>query len=454
MIHCYKLNGYNIVLDVYSGSVHVMDALSFELVRNYDKTPDLLDFAKKNFPNEKIEDIEECIEEIENLKQNGVLFSKNPLENIKIAKKSKEIKALCLHVAHTCNLVCEYCFAAQGKFGGEKAIMSFDVAKTAIDFLIKNSGDHHNLEVDFFGGEPLLNFDVVKETVDYAKKTEKKYNKNFRFTFTTNGVLLNDEIIDYLNENMYNVVLSLDGRPEIHNYFRKDAKGKGSYDKAVENFKKLVEKRQGKNYYIRGTFTHLNPDFLNDIIHLANLGFDKLSMEPVVTSKDDLYALTEEDKKIVMKNYEELANYMLELEKQGRKIEFYHYNIDLKNGPCLQKRLKGCGSGSEYFAVTPNGDLYPCHQFVSNPDFKMGDIYNGINNAKKHEDFLTNDISKKQKCEDCFAKLYCAGGCAANAYHSTGDINDVYEDGCDLFKKRIECAIMMQVDRQLNQSDH
>ncbi|MDO5015111.1 MAG: thioether cross-link-forming SCIFF peptide maturase [Clostridia bacterium] len=451
MVHCYKLNGYNIIIDVYSGSVHVTDDLSFELIKNYENSEDLINYAKKRFPKESESDIKECISEIEQLKKDGVLFSENPLDKFTFPKKSKTIKALCLHIAHSCNLVCEYCFAAQGKFKGEEALMSFDVAKRVIDFLIENSGSHYNLEVDFFGGEPLLNFDVVKQTVEYARSIEKEKNKNFRFTLTTNGVLLTDEIIDYLNENMYNVVLSLDGRPEIHNHFRKNANGRGSYDISVKNFKKLVEKRKGKNYYIRGTFTHLNPDFLNDIKHMVNLGFDKLSMEPVVSEKDYAYALTDKDKKIVLQNYEELANYMLKQEKLGKKLEFYHYNIDLKNGPCLQKRLKGCGSGSEYFAVTPNGDLYPCHQFVSDKDFKMGNIWSGIDNSKKYDDFLTNDLSKKKECEDCFAKLYCAGGCAANAYHSTKDINGIYEDGCDLFKKRIESAIMMQVDRQFNQ---
>ena len=355
-----------------------------------------------------------------------------------------EIKALCLHVAHTCNLNCEYCFAGQGKFHGERALMSLEVGKRAIDFLIENSGARHNLEVDFFGGEPLMNFEVVKQIVAYARSIEKKHNKNFRFTLTTNGVNIDDDVIDFANHECHNVVLSLDGRKEIHDQLRVTATGKGSYDTIVPKFQKLVESRGGKGYYMRGTFTHNNPDFTKDVFHMRDLGFRELSMEPVVCSLDDPYALTDADIQIVLKEYEKLAAEMIRAERAGEGFTFYHYMIDLSHGPCIYKRISGCGSGTEYFAVTPTGELYPCHQFVGEEKFLMGNIWDGVTNEALKDEFkLTNAYARKE-CDDCWAKLYCSGGCAANAYHATGSIRGVYEQGCELFKKRIECAIAIQ----------
>jgi uncharacterized protein len=323
--------------------------------------------------------------------------------------------------------------------------MSFEVGKQAFDFLIKNSGTRRNLEVDFFGGEPLMNWDVVKQLVAYARSIEKQYNKNFRFTFTTNGVLIDDEVIDFLNKEMHNVVLSLDGRKEVNDHFRKNYAGKGSYDTIVPNFQRLVEKRGGKDYYVRGTFTHNNVDFTNDLFHMADLGFTELSMEPVVCPPDDPYALTKEDLPKLFEQYEILAKEMIRRKKEGRGFTFYHYMLDLKNGPCIYKRITGCGSGTEYMAVTPWGELFPCHQFVGDPKYSLGNIWDGVTNTAVQDEFRSCNAYARPECKDCWAKLYCSGGCAANAYHATGSINGIYEYGCELFKKRIECAVMMQV---------
>ena len=361
------------------------------------------------------------------------------------AKTAGVVKALCLHVAHTCNLNCAYCFASQGKYHGDRAIMSFAVGKAALDVLVEHSGTRRNLEVDFFGGEPLMNFDVVKELVAYARSIEKERGKNFRFTLTTNGLLIDDDVIDFANREMSNVVLSLDGRKEIHDRYRVDYAGNGSYDRIVPKFQKLVEARGGKNYYMRGTFTHANPDFLKDIQQMLDLGFNELSMEPVVCAPGDASELTEADKPIVMEQYEKLAELMLERNRAGKPFTFYHYMIDLTGGPCIYKRISGCGSGTEYMAVTPWGDLYPCHQFVGDEKFKLGSVFDGVTNTAMQDEFASCNVYARPECRDCWARLYCSGGCAANAYHATGSVKGIYKYGCDLFRKRMECAIMVQI---------
>jgi len=395
-------------------------------------------------------DLEECYEQVEGLKKAGKLFAPDTFEPMAGALKEKTagvVKALCIHIAHTCNLNCAYCFASQGKYQGERAIMSLEVGKRALDFLIENSGSRHNLEVDFFGGEPLMNWDVVKEMVAYARSIEKKHNKNFRFTLTTNGLLIDDDVIEFANKEMSNVVLSLDGRKEIHDRYRVDYAGNGSWERIVPKFQKLVEARGGKNYYMRGTFTHANPDFLKDIQQMLDLGFSELSMEPVVCAADDPSALTEEDMAVVMDQYEKLAELMLQRDKEGKPFTFYHYMIDLTGGPCIYKRISGCGSGTEYMAVTPWGDLYPCHQFVGDEKFRLGDIWEGVTNTEIQNEFAACNVYAHPECRDCWARLYCSGGCAANAYHATGSVTGIYEQGCRLFRKRMECAIMVAVDR-------
>ena len=452
MVHCYKLNGYNIVLDTCSGSVHSVDEVAYDIISMYKEkseeeiTSFVLDKYKDD-PSVTEEDIKFCLEDIAELEKQGKLYSKDIYEDLAIDFKnnSNVIKAMCLHVAHTCNLNCSYCFASQGKYQGDRALMSFEVGKQAFDFLIANSGTRKNLEVDFFGGEPLMNLDVVKQLVEYARSIEKQHHKNFRFTLTTNGVLLDDEVTDFLNREMDNVVLSLDGRKEVHDRFRKDYTGKGSYDLIVPKFQRFVEKRGDKSYYIRGTFTHENTDFTKDILHMADLGFKELSMEPVVCPPGDPYALTEADKPELYRQYEILANEMLDRKKNGKPITFYHYMLDLKNGPCIYKRITGCGSGTEYMAVTPWGELFPCHQFVGDPKYSLGDVWKGVTNKTAQDEFRSCNAYSRPECKECWAKLYCSGGCAANSYHATGKISGVYEYGCDLFKKRIECAVMMKV---------
>ena len=449
MVHQYKLNGYNIVLDTASGSVHAVDEVAYDIIEMYKtSTPEeITAVIKKKYDGITSDDVLECIDDIKSLEDAGKLYSKDEYEELACNYKnnSKVIKALCLHVAHTCNLNCSYCFASQGKYQGDRAIMSFEVGKRAFDFLIENSGTRRNLEVDFFGGEPLMNWDVVKQLVAYARSIEKEHNKNFRFTLTTNGLLIDDEVIDFLNKEMSNVVLSLDGRREVHDLFRKDYAGNGSYDKIVPKFKKLVEARGGKDYYVRGTFTHNNVDFTNDILHMADLGFTELSMEPVVCAPTDPCALTDEDMPKIFEQYEILAKEMLKRKKEGRPFTFYHYMLDLKNGPCIYKRITGCGSGTEYMAVTPWGELFPCHQFVGDSKYSLGNIYDGVTNTEIQDGFRSCNAYARPECADCWARLYCSGGCAANSYHATGSINGVYKYGCELFKKRIECAVMMQV---------
>ena len=458
MIHQYKLNGYNIVLDVCSGSVHVVDEVAYDIIAEFEnKEKDLIvDEMLTKYASEEItrEDVLECFAQIEELKASGKLFAPDTFEPM--ANKLKEktagvVKALCLHIAHTCNLNCSYCFASQGKYHGDRAIMSFEVGKRALDFLVENSRTRHNLEVDFFGGEPLMNFQVVKDLVAYARSIEKEKGKNFRFTLTTNGVLVDDDVIEWANKECSNVVLSLDGRKEVHDRFRVDYAGNGSWEKIVPKFQKFVEARGGKDYYMRGTFTHANPDFLEDIKQMLDLGFNELSMEPVVCAKDDPSALTDEDMAIVMKQYEDLASLMLQKDKEGKPFTFYHYMIDLTGGPCIYKRISGCGSGTEYMAVTPWGDLYPCHQFVGEERFKLGDIWTGVTNTEVQGEFAACNVYAHPECRDCWARLYCSGGCAANAYHATGSVTGVYEDGCKLFRKRMECAIMVAIARALGE---
>ncbi len=453
MIHQYKQNGYNIVIDVCSGSVHAVDEVAYDIIAMYE-TADKNEIVKKiteKYENVTENDVISCIDDIEALKENGQLFAEDIYEDKADVLKNKNnvIKALCLHVAHTCNLNCTYCFASQGKYQGDKALMSFEVGKQALDFLIANSGTRKNLEVDFFGGEPLMNWEVVKKLVAYARSIEKEHGKNFRFTLTTNGMLLDDEVTEFCNKEMNNVVLSLDGRPEVHDRLRKDYTGKGSYDVIVPKFQEFVKKRGDLSYYVRGTYTHNNVDFTNDIFHTADLGFTELSMEPVVCAPSDPYALTKEDLPELFKQYEILANEMIKREKEGRGFTFYHYMIDLENGPCIYKRISGCGSGTEYLAVTPWGELFPCHQFVGDEKYSMGNVWDGVTNTKMQENFRKCNVYSRPECKDCWAKLYCSGGCAANAYHATGDINGIYEYGCELFKKRMECAIMIQVDKAL-----
>ena len=459
MIHQYKLGGYNIVLDVCSGSVHAVDEIAYDIIsmfEDHSRETVLTEVARKHV-DVSGEDLIDCYEQVEGLKKAGKLFVPDTYEPMagKLKRKTAGVvKALCLHIAHTCNLNCSYCFASQGKYNGERAVMSFEVGKRALDFLIENSGTRRNLEVDFFGGEPLMNFQVVKDLVAYARSVEKQHNKNFRFTLTTNGMLIDDDMIDFCNRECHNVVLSLDGRKEVHDRYRVDYAGKGSWERIVPKFQKLVEARGGKGYYMRGTFTHANPDFLEDIKTMLDLGFTELSMEPVVCAPGDPAELTEADREIVKDQYEKLAMLMRQRDKEGKPFTFYHYMIDLQGGPCIYKRISGCGSGTEYMAVTPWGDLYPCHQFVGDEKYLLGNIFDGVQNTAIQDEFMCCNVYAREACRDCWARLYCSGGCAANAYHATGSVMGVYEPGCDLFRKRMECAIMVAVGRVLHGSNN
>ncbi len=456
MVHQYKLGGWNIVLDTCSGSVHVVDEAAYDIIALYKEKPReeiLREILEKYACRPEITpaEVEACLDAVGELEKAGKLFTPDafaPMAGDFKARSGNVVKALCLHVAHTCNLNCSYCFASQGKFHGERALMPFEVGKRALDFLMENSGSRRNLEVDFFGGEPLMNWDVVKRLVAYARSVEKERGKNFRFTLTTNGMLIDEDVIQFANREMHNVVLSLDGRQEVHDRFRVDYQGQGSFDQIVPKFQKLVQARGNRNYYMRGTFTHWNPDFLQDIEAMLDLGFTELSMEPVVCAPEDPAALTEEDKGIVMEQYEKLAQKMLERKKAGKPFTFYHYMIDLESGPCIYKRISGCGSGTEYMAVTPWGDLYPCHQFVGEEKFRLGSVFEGVTNPGVQEEFRRCNVYARPDCADCWAKLYCAGGCAANAYHATGSISGIYRYGCDLFRKRMECAIMLKAAEQ------
>lgn len=444
MIHQYKNNGYNIVLDVESGSVHVVDDLCYDVIVLYEENDkdQIVDKLKVRY---KESDIREAITEIEELKEAGQLFTEDIYrDKIDFKKRKTVVKALCLHIAHDCNLACKYCFAEEGEYHGRRAMMSFDVGKRALDFLIENSGNRRNLEVDFFGGEPLMNWDVVKQLVKYGRSREKECNKNFRFTLTTNGVLINDEVMEFCNKEMGNVVLSLDGRKEVNDKMRPFRNGKGSYDIIVPKFKKFAESRNQENYYVRGTFTHENLDFADDVIHYSDLGFTQMSMEPVVAENDDPFAIKEEDLPQIMNEYDKLAKEFIKRRKEGKGFNFFHFMIDLSAGPCVYKRLSGCGSGTEYLSVTPWGDFYPCHQFVGDEKFLLGNVYEGIKRQDICDEFKLCNVYAKDKCQKCFAKYYCSGGCAANSYKFHGKINDAYDIGCEMQRKRIECAIMIK----------
>ncbi len=445
VIHQYRNNGYNIVLDVNSGSVHVVDNIVYDVIPLFEQYSEDAIVGQLSGKYTK-EQLLEALEEIRKLKEAGQLFTEDTYKDyvMDFKKRKTVVKALCLHIAHDCNLACKYCFAEEGEYHGRRALMSLEVGKKALDFLIANSGSRRNLEVDFFGGEPLMNWEVVKELVNYGRLKEAEYNKRFRFTLTTNGVLLNDEIMEFCNKEMSNVVLSLDGRKEIHDFMRPSRNGKGSYDIIVPKFQKFAKSRNQANYYVRGTFTRHNLDFSKDVIHYANLGFKQLSMEPVVASKEEEYAIREEDIPTICKEYDNLAVEYIKRQKEGNGFQFFHFMIDLKQGPCVAKRLSGCGSGTEYLAVTPWGDLYPCHQFVGEEKFLLGNVDTGITNTEIQNEFKLCNVYAKEKCKNCFARFYCSGGCAANSYQFHGSITDAYDIGCELERKRVECAIMIK----------
>ena len=453
MIHCYQSNGYSIVMDVNSGAVHVVDDLVYQfvpllepLVKEKKDKGEILDFVKAQQLPYTEEETAEAVDEILLLAQEGQLYTEDIYENYIDSFKNREtvVKALCLHIAHDCNLACRYCFAEEGEYHGRRAIMSYEVGKKALDFLVANSGNRTNLEVDFFGGEPLMNWEVVKQLVAYGRSLEEEHHKKFRFTITTNGVLLNDEILEFVNKEMGNMVLSIDGRKEVHDRMRPHRGGQGSYDEIVPKFKKAAESRGQMNYYARGTYTHYNTDFAKDVLHLADLGFKQISVEPVVAPETEDYAIREEDLPQLLAQYDELAEEMIKRRKEGNGFNFFHFMIDLEGGPCVAKRLSGCGSGTEYLAVTPWGDLYPCHQFVGNEDFLMGNVDEGVLRTDIRDEFKQCNVYAKEKCKDCFAKFYCSGGCAANSYNFTGNVNGSYDIGCELQRKRIECAIMIK----------
>lgn len=458
MIHQYQNNGYNIVLDVNSGAVHVVDQEAYDVIAvlnemNAEHTPETLKAPEtETVLKEKLgdryteEDLKDILDAVTELTEQGRLFTKDIYENlIGIVKQRKTVvKALCLHIAHDCNLACQYCFAEEGEYHGRRALMSYEVGKKALDFLVANSGSRRNLEVDFFGGEPLMNWKVVKELVAYGRELEKQYDKHFRFTLTTNGVLLNEEVQEFVNREMDNVVLSLDGRKEVNDRMRPFRNGKGSYELIVPKFQKFAKSRGEKDYFVRGTFTRNNLDFGNDVLHYADLGFEKLSMEPVVAAPEEPYSIREEDLPQIMDEYDRLAKEFVKRQKEGRGFKFFHFMLDLSQGPCVAKRLSGCGSGTEYLAVTPWGDLYPCHQFVGNEEFLLGNVDTGVVNTKVRDEFKLCNVYAKEKCKNCFARFYCSGGCAANSFNFHGSITDAYDIGCEMQKKRIECAIMIR----------
>ncbi len=444
MVHQYKNNGYNIVLDVNSGAIHVVDDVIYDAIALYEEGRDSI-VGKLKDKYEKAE-ILEALEEIEELKKEQALFTEDAYEEYigEFKNRPTVVKALCLHIAHDCNLKCRYCFAEEGEYHGHRELMSYEVGKAALDFLIANSGSRRNLEVDFFGGEPTMNFQVVKDLVAYGREQEQLHQKNFRFTLTTNGILLNDEIMEFANKEMANVVLSIDGRKEVNDYMRPLRGGQGSYDKIIPKFKQLAESRNQNNYYVRGTYTHHNLDFSKDVLHLADLGFKQISVEPVVAAEDEVYALQEADLPKLYEEYDALAVEMIRREKEGQDFNFFHFMIDLEGGPCVAKRLSGCGSGTEYLAVTPWGDLYPCHQFVGQEEFLMGNVKEGVKRTDIRDEFKGCNVYAKEKCRECFARFYCSGGCAANSYNFHGDIHNTYDIGCALQKKRVECAIMIK----------
>lgn len=458
MIHQYINNGFHIIMDVNSGSVHSVDPVMYDAVAIVaERVPELAEPEKlsEEVAREVMErlsptygetEVQEALDEIQYLIDAEELLTTDQYHDyvVDFKKRKTVVKALCLHIAHDCNLACQYCFAEEGEYHGRRALMSFEVGKKALDFLIANSGNRRNLEVDFFGGEPLMNWEVVKQLVEYGRSKEKEYNKNFRFTMTTNGVLLNDEIMEYCNREMSNVVLSLDGRKEVNDKMRPFRGGKGSFDLIVPKFQKFAEMRGDRDYYVRGTFTRHNLDFSKDVMEFADLGFRSMSIEPVVAKPEEEYAIREEDLPQIMEEYDHLAEEYIKRKKEGRGFNFFHFNIDLNQGPCVAKRLSGCGSGTEYLAVTPWGDLYPCHQFVGQEEFLLGNVDTGVTNERIRDEFKLCNVYAKDKCRDCFARFYCSGGCAANSYNFHGSITDAYDIGCAMQKKRIECAIMIK----------
>ena len=467
MIHQYINNGYNIIMDVNSGSIHVVDELVYDMVALLDRVAedkpfrtvisddeirvlpykDMEAVLREGMSSYSDDQLEEAYAEVSELIEAGTLFSDDIYKDyvIDFKKRKTVVKALCLHISHDCNLSCRYCFAGEGEYNQNKReLMSYEVGKRALDYLVENSGSRRNLEVDFFGGEPLMNWDVVRQLVEYGRSIEEKYNKKFRFTLTTNGVLLNDDILEFANKEMSNLVLSIDGRREVHDRMRPFRGGQGSYDKIVDKFKKAADSREQMNYYVRGTFTRNNLDFSEDVKHLAELGFEQISVEPVVASPEEDYAIREEDIPMILDQYDRLAAYLLDRRKEGKPVNFFHFMIDLSGGPCVAKRLSGCGSGTEYMSVTPTGDLYPCHQFVGKGEFRLGSVYEGITNTEVQDEFKLCNVYAKEKCRECFAKFYCSGGCAANSFNFSGDINGAYDLGCELQRKRTEVAIMMK----------
>lgn len=459
MIHQYKNNGYNIVMDIASGSVHVVDDVVYDAIAMLEPAIGEIESAMPIPAEARAEakqklseiypeaDVEEALSDVQELIDAEELYTKDIYHNyvMDFKKRKTVVKALCLHIAHDCNLACRYCFAEEGEYHGRRALMSFEVGKKALDFLIANSGNRRNLEIDFFGGEPLMNWNVVKQLVEYGRSQEEPHNKKFRFTLTTNGVLLNDEIMEFCNREMANVVLSLDGRKEVNDRMRPTRNGHGSsYDIIVPKFQKFAKSREDRDYYVRGTFTRNNLDFSEDVKHYADLGFEQLSMEPVVAAPEEPYSIREEDLPQILEEYDRLAVEYLKRRKEGKGFNFFHFMIDLSQGPCVAKRLSGCGSGTEYLAVTPWGDFYPCHQFVGNEKFLMGNVDTGIVREDIRDEFKLCNVYAKEKCRDCFARFYCSGGCAANSYNFHGKITDTYDIGCEMQKKRIECAIMIK----------
>ena len=465
MIHQYKNSGLNIVMDIESGSVHVVDDIVYDIVHALDAMDSVSDFRQVSDGEVKAsdfselegylkfmlskyndEDIEEAYNEVKELIEEERLFTDDIYKDfvMDFKKRTTVVKALCLHIAHDCNLACKYCFADEGEYHGKRELMSYEVGKKALDFLVANSGSRTNLEVDFFGGEPLMNFEVVKQLVKYGRSLEEPNNKKFRFTLTTNGVLLDDDILEFANKEMSNLVLSLDGRKEVHDLMRPRRGGQGSYDTVVPKFIKAAESRNQMNYYVRGTYTRNNLDFAKDVIHMADLGFEQISVEPVVADKSESYAIREEDIDTLIKQYDELTAEMIKRKKEGKPFNFFHFMIDLSGGPCVAKRLSGCGSGTEYLAVSPSGELYPCHQFMGMKDFLLGNVDVGVIRTDIRDEFKLCNVYAKEKCKNCFAKFYCSGGCAANSYNFSGSINGTYEIGCELQKKRIECAIALK----------
>ena len=452
LIHQYVSNGYQIMLDVNSGSVHVVDELTYRVIPLVEEalaqrltTVEALTayVAERLSEEEDSADLQEVVGELLELKEAGMLFTEDIYENYIGAFQNREtvVKALCLHIAHDCNLACKYCFAEEGEYHGRRALMSYEVGRKALDFLVANSGNRVNLEVDFFGGEPLMNWQVVKDLVAYGRSLEDVHHKKFRFTLTTNGVLLDDEVLEFVNRQMANVVLSIDGRKEIHDLMRPH---RGGYDEVVPKYKKVARSRGQMNYYVRGTFTRNNLDFAQDVLHLADEGFEQISVEPVVAADTEDYALREEDVPAILAEYDKLALEFIRRKKEGKGFNFFHFMIDLEGGPCVAKRLSGCGSGTEYLAVTPWGDFYPCHQFVGQEEFLMGNVEEGIIRKDIRDQFKACNVYAKEKCRDCFAKFYCSGGCAANAYNFGGGIDGTYDLGCELQRKRVECAIMIK----------